>query len=50
MADAKDLPQFLRDHADVFDDYKYPLGLADRCRQAADEIERLQTINEGEVK
>ena len=39
------LPQFLRTHADVLDDYNYPLRSADRCRQAADEIERLQVEN-----
>ena len=37
-------PQRLRDLADTLDgdDWRHPLGSADLCRQAADEVERLR--------
>ena len=37
-------PQRLRDLADTLDgdDWRHPLGSADLCRQAADELERLR--------
>ena len=41
-------PQRLRDLADTLegDDWQHPLGSADLCRAAADELERLRTLCE----
>jgi len=48
MTNTKNLPTQLRELAESLEwscEWTIPLGSADRCRQAADEVERLRTEN-----